>query len=111
MSLMSNRIRACRKQLGMTQAELADKLGIQNSAVAKYENGRVSNIKRSTIQAMADIFNVSPVWLMGIEDEHQVSLTDNQRDLIDKITRLDDSKVATLLELCDLYLSARDKTE
>lgn len=109
MSIMSSRIRTCRKQLGMTQTELADKLGIQNSAVAKYENGRVSNIKRSTIQKMAEIFGVSPVWLMGIEDK-SANLSQNQQDLIDKIALLDDSKVATLLELCNLYLSSQGKS-
>ncbi|GHU64113.1 hypothetical protein FACS189418_8550 [Clostridia bacterium] len=57
-----------RKQNHMTQEELASKLGLQKSAIAKYENGRVTNMKRSVIQEMAKIFHVSPAHLLGFED-------------------------------------------
>ena len=33
-------IAACRKEKGLTQAVLAEKLGITNRAVSKWENGR-----------------------------------------------------------------------
>lgn len=66
---MGERIRMMRKECGLTQGELAQKLGLKDSAVAKYENGRVENIKRSTIQKMADIFGCSPTYLLGIEEQ------------------------------------------
>lgn len=44
------------------------KTGIKKSAVAKYENGRVENIKRSTIEEMARIFECTPSYLMGWDD-------------------------------------------
>jgi len=66
---MSTRIKEKRTALKMTQEELASKLGLQKSAIAKYENGRVTNIKRTTIQKMAEIFDCSPSWLMGLDDE------------------------------------------
>jgi repressor LexA len=47
---MGDRIKELRTEAGMTQEELADKLGMQKSAIAKYENGRVENIKQSTIR-------------------------------------------------------------
>ena len=37
----------------MTQAELAEKLGVRDAAVAKYETGRVTNLKRETIAKLA----------------------------------------------------------
>ena len=33
-------IASCRKEEGMTQAELAEKLGISDRAVSKWENGK-----------------------------------------------------------------------
>jgi transcriptional regulator with XRE-family HTH domain len=66
--MMPKRIREKRLELGMTQEELASKLGLQKSAIAKYESGRVTNIKRSTIQKMSEIFGCSPAWLMGLDD-------------------------------------------
>ena len=55
-------IKKLRKQKGLTQQELGKLLGVQKSAIAKYENGRVSNLKKETISKLAEIFNV----FMGI---------------------------------------------
>lgn len=65
---MANRIKERRLAVGLTQEELASKLGLQKSAIAKYENGRVENIKRSVISTMASILECSPMYLMGWDD-------------------------------------------
>lgn len=66
---MAERIRERRKEMGYTQAELGEKLGLQASAIAKYENGRVKNMKRSIIANMAKVLECSPTYLMGLEDK------------------------------------------
>ena len=63
--ILADKIIRLRKQNGWSQEELAEKLGLKKSAVAKYENGRVENIKRSTIEEMARIFDCTPSYLMG----------------------------------------------
>ena len=68
MNTMGDRIRTKREENGWTMAELGAILGVQASAVNKWEKGHVSNIKRSTISQMARLFDVSPVWLMGLDD-------------------------------------------
>lgn len=65
---MGEIIKQLRKAHNLTQEELGKRLGVQKSAIAKYEKGRVENIKRSTIQAMATLFDVSPCYLMGWAD-------------------------------------------
>lgn len=72
MDTMGDRIKACRKRIGMTQEELAKALGIQNSAVSKYEKGRVDNLKRSTIAEMARIFGVEPSFLLFGSDSEPI---------------------------------------
>ena len=67
---MGEIIKMLRLQANMTQEELGEKIGVQKSAVRKYEKGEVENIKRSTIKKMADLFNVSPCYLMGWEDAY-----------------------------------------
>lgn len=52
-------IKKLRIQNHLTQEQLGEKLGVQKSAIAKYEKGRVENLKRSTIQKMAEIFKKS----------------------------------------------------
>lgn len=50
---VGEKIKAARLAKGLTQEELGNIVGVQKSAIAKYENGRVVNIKRSTLQALA----------------------------------------------------------
>ena len=61
-------IKELRIKHNMTQEELGEKLGVQKSAIAKYENGRVENLKRSTIQKLSEIFNVSPLKFLGLNE-------------------------------------------
>lgn len=66
---MNRRIKERRLALNLTQEELAQRLGLQKSAIAKYESGRVENIKRSVLAKMAEILECSPTYLMGWDDE------------------------------------------
>lgn len=75
-SLMAKRIKDKRIENNLTMEELGKKLGVQKSAVHKWETGLVENIKQTTIKKMADIFGCSPTWLMGFDDEPQPN-TDN----------------------------------
>ncbi len=68
---MAERIKELRLAAGLTQEELGEKIGLQKSAIAKYENGRVENIKRSTIQALADLFGVKPSYILGFDEDEE----------------------------------------
>jgi transcriptional regulator with XRE-family HTH domain len=72
---MAERIKERRKIMGYTQTELGEKLGLQASAIAKYENGRVENIKRSIIADMARVLECSPCYLLDWEKEQIESKT------------------------------------
>ena len=73
MSSMGDNIRALRLKHKMTQEELGSHLGVQKSAIRKYESGLVENIPRSSIKKMADLFGVKPSALMGWEEEKEKS--------------------------------------
>lgn len=72
---MGEIIRQLRINAGFTQEELGNHLGVQKSAVRKWEKGEVENIKRPTIQAMAELFNVSPPYLMGYDQTEKYNTT------------------------------------
>lgn len=61
-------IKYYRKKLGLTQEELGNYVGVQKSAIAKYENGRIENLKRTTIEKLSELFNVSIDYLLGNSD-------------------------------------------
>lgn len=55
---MSTRIKKLRESSGMTQTELAEKIGVSKSVVSAYEKG-IRNPSNKTLQLIADIFGVS----------------------------------------------------
>ena len=61
---IGEKIKRARKTKGMTQEELGNIVGVQKSAIAKYESGRVVNIKRSTLQKIASALNIRPSELI-----------------------------------------------
>ena len=63
---IGNIIRQRRTELNMTQAELGEKLGVGKTAVAKWEAGKVKNLKRDALQQLADVLQISPLVLIGI---------------------------------------------
>ena len=90
---MAQRIKERRIYMGLTQEMLASKLGLQKSAIAKYENGRVENIKRSVIAKMSEILQCSPAYLMGWDDNlypttNTNSLSADEAKLLDNYNKL-----------------------
>lgn len=77
---LGEKIRTLRLENGMSMEELAHLLGVQRSAVNKYEKGIVVNLKRSTIAALARIFSVSPSYFL--DDDFPIEITDDERQLI-----------------------------
>jgi len=59
-------MRYLRKQLGITQGELAEKLDIKRSLIGSYEEGR-GVPKLTVIRQMADLFNVSMDELLACD--------------------------------------------
>lgn len=56
----NNIVRTLRISRGWTQEELGKKMGVQKAAVNKWETGQL-DLKRSTIQRLCEIFDVSPL--------------------------------------------------
>lgn len=65
---MGERIKQLRLANGLTQEELGKHIGVQKSAIRKYEKNEVKNMKRSTIETLSKLFKVSPSYLMCMEE-------------------------------------------
>lgn len=72
------RLKELREQAGFSQAVLARKLGVRQSTVGMWENGK-NKPQNSKLEMMASIFNVSTDYLLGRSDEPN---TDNAEDEI-----------------------------
>ncbi len=91
-------IRDARLAKGLTQEELGKLVGVQKSAIAKYENGRVVNIKRSTLQGLAKALDLKGSDLI-IESDPKEAATLSAMVLSD----------SDLHEVVELYLALNDE--
>ena len=71
---MANRIREIRKSKGMTLFQLAEKLGVSESTVQRYESGNIRNLKYETMTDLAIIFDCSPSYVMGWENSTETNI-------------------------------------
>lgn len=64
MTTLGSRIRAARREKGLTQEELGRQAGIQKSAVAKYENGRIETANSEVILRFAQALGTTKDYLL-----------------------------------------------
>ena len=65
--IMSSRLYNCRKELGLSQAQIGKMLMISDKAVASYEQGR-NNIPNVYLLQLSQIYGVSLNYLYGIQN-------------------------------------------
>lgn len=110
MSSMGLRIYQKRKEYGYTMEELGNLLGVNKTAVNKWEKGIVENIKQSTIKKMADIFECSPTWLMGLDEMIEAAestfpeLNKERIELIEKYSKLSTSQQKIIMDTINAFL-------
>lgn len=113
---MANRIREIRKSKGMTLLQLAEKLGVSESTVQRYESGNIKNLKYETMTDLAIIFDCSPSYVMGWDDKTNVNIhiefeiTDDEIDRIKNERFLNEDGLRELKKYIDYLLTKEEYT-
>lgn len=68
LKLIGEKIRYLRQKNKFTLEELGKKINVSKQTLYKYENGVITNIPSDKIEQLAEIYNVSPAYLMGWEN-------------------------------------------
>lgn len=76
-TLLRNR----RKELGLTMKEVALAVGVSEGTVSRWESGNIANMGRDKINALSKVLNLSPINIMGINDD----VDTNTKELPDNI--------------------------
>ena len=59
------------KESNLTYEEISKILGKSKSTISKYASGAIQNIEISTVVKISELFDVSPIWLLGFtKDRH-----------------------------------------
>lgn len=65
---MSNYLSQRRRELGLTQKEVADAVGVSEATVSRWESGEIANMRRDRIVSLARILNCSADFIMNGND-------------------------------------------
>lgn len=95
-----------RKKNGLTQKELADKLGVKNSAVSNWEKG-LNSIDIETLFEACKVFNISINDMYGEYSNEPAKPTKKIQEILKILNQLDDSD----LEIIRAEASVLLKTE
>ena len=66
--IINEKLKARRIELGLTMAEVAKIVGVSEATVSRWESGNIGNMKRDRIALYAKALQVSPTYIMGMED-------------------------------------------
>jgi len=61
-------LRKRRVDLGMSMKELADRVGVSEGTISRWESGKIEDMKRSRIKALSDALHISPAVIMEWEE-------------------------------------------
>ena len=72
-------IRNRRIELDLTMKDVAEKVGVSEGTISRWESGNISNMRRDKIVLLAKALNIKPSVIMGWEESSTVP-TDGQSD-------------------------------
>ncbi len=70
------RLRERRKELGLTMLEVANRVGVSEGTISRWESGDIANMRRDKIVSLAKALKVHPSFIMD-DDYVEYELTTN----------------------------------
>ena len=91
------KIKQKRKSLSLTQLELAERVGLTESSISRYESGKIATMPTSTVNKICKVLNIEPSELLGLTPENSF-----EYDLKDVLNSIDDLPLYIKKDLLDL---------
>lgn len=107
-------IKQRRIELHLTQKEVADKVGVSEATVSRWESGNIANMGRDKIALLSKTLDISPSTIAGYDEDNTKDnnleiLTDKQRELYNIISQFDDDKAILALRVLRSFLDEKDQ--
>lgn len=77
---IGQRLKQLRDAKDFTQEDVGKMIGVTKATINRYETGEI-DIKRTVAIKLAEVFNVSPAYIMGWEDNQNIYSFDNIRPI------------------------------
>ena len=110
---IGQKIKAARLSKGYTQEELGKIMGVQKSAVAKWECGRVVNIKRSVLLKLSEVLEIPPIELIGNYAEKEKpnkedGLSEKKKELMLFLETVPENKIDYVIRILSTVLEEQE---
>ena len=102
MSTIGNKLLAIRKQMGMTQFEVAESAGLSSRTYADIERGTV-NMRVETILHICKAMHITPDEILT---QHADGVTARQEEILARLNACSPKERDTALRLLDVYLQS-----
>lgn len=89
-------IKQRRLDLGLTMKQVADKMGVAEATISRWESGNISNMRRDKIKLLADALFIKPEVLMGWSNDIKA---DNDITAFENINQISRIKIPLLGEI------------
>lgn len=100
---MAQRIKALRKEKGLTLEQVAQIVGVGKSTVRKWETGIIANMKRDKIALLAKALGTTPEYLMGWDEKEssptELQLSEGEKVLLDLFNRVPEDQQELVLRM------------
>ncbi len=109
--LFSERLKSARELRDLSQSELANRAGLQASAISHFET-RARKPSFDNLKRLADALDVTTDFLLGrVDDPHTLGAGDTLHRHIDQLSTDDKEFVEDMLERLAARAKSRRKTE
>ena len=110
---IGHKLKEERLRNNLSQEEVAKAIGSTKQAVYKYEMGIVTNIPMDKIAKMAQLFGVTPAYIMGWDEEENApeepKLSEDEWILIEAFRQIPEDVRKGYLEMIRAYANSLKK--
>ena len=78
---IGRRLKQARGEADLTLKEVAQKVGVSDSTILRYEAGTIKKIKLPVVEAIAKALNVNPAWAILKSNDKNAPTSDDEGDL------------------------------
>ena len=103
---IGEKIKARRKELKMTTEELGRLIGVQRSAITKYEKNRV-DLKSKQIQEIANALDINPALLLS---DDPIELSPDEEHLLSLWRGANDQARSDVIDLLEKHQRKKEET-
>lgn len=110
--LFGERLRILREELGLSQKELGNKVGLERATISKYETQTEPLETYKTLVILSEIFDVPTDYLLGLTDcreRYSVAVMPVDVNIDDIVSELPPESQKAIVEYANVLLKKHNK--